>query len=199
MDCTWPWNLWLFVAMGSQRVGHDWASFTFFTIWASRKSHNKLVYVSEVFSWALSHFRELSKLRRGLQESSNMVSQKYEWPMKLATGIWNRCSLVEQSTYSVGSDLTPVVVAQLLSHVQLFVTPWTAARQASLSFTISQSLLNLMSICSNSCPLSWWCHPTILSSVVSFSICLQSFAASGLTPVVSVKIDLLGTQLVLEN
>ena len=36
--------------------------------------------------------------------------------------------------------------AQLLSHVQLFVTPWTAARQASLSFTNSRSLLKLMSI-----------------------------------------------------
>ena len=35
---------------------------------------------------------------------------------------------------------------QSLSHVWLFVTPWTAARQASLSFTISQTLLKLMSI-----------------------------------------------------
>ena len=35
---------------------------------------------------------------------------------------------------------------QSLSHVQLFVTPWSAARQASLSFTISRSLLKLMSI-----------------------------------------------------
>ena len=32
---------------------------------------------------------------------------------------------------------------------------------------------------SNSCPSSWWCHPTISSSVVSFSSCLQSFPASG--------------------
>ena len=39
-----------------------------------------------------------------------------------------------------------VVVVQLLSHVQLFGTPWTAACQASLSFTISQSLLRFMSI-----------------------------------------------------
>ena len=31
----------------------------------------------------------------------------------------------------------------------------------------------------NSCPLSWWCHPTISSSVISFSSCLQSFPASG--------------------
>ena len=35
---------------------------------------------------------------------------------------------------------------QLLSHVQLFATPWTAARQASLSITNSQSLLKLMPI-----------------------------------------------------
>ena len=38
------------------------------------------------------------------------------------------------------------VVIQSLSHVRLFVTPWMAARQASLSFTISWSLLKLMFI-----------------------------------------------------
>ena len=31
----------------------------------------------------------------------------------------------------------------------------------------------------NSCPLSWWCHPTISSSVIPFSSCPQSFPASG--------------------
>ena len=35
---------------------------------------------------------------------------------------------------------------------------------------------------SNSCPLSRWCHPTILSSVVPFPSCLQSFPASGSLP-----------------
>ena len=35
---------------------------------------------------------------------------------------------------------------------------------------------------SNSCPLSPWCHPTISSSVVPFSSCLQSFPASGSFP-----------------
>ena len=39
-----------------------------------------------------------------------------------------------------------VVVIQLLSHVQLSMTPWTAARQSSLSSSISLSLLKLMSI-----------------------------------------------------
>ena len=36
--------------------------------------------------------------------------------------------------------------------------------------------------CSNSCPLSQWCHPTISSSVVPFSSCLQSLPASGSFP-----------------
>ena len=42
--------------------------------------------------------------------------------------------------------LSVFAVIQLLSHVWLFVTPWTAACQASLSFSISQSLLKLVSI-----------------------------------------------------
>ena len=37
-------------------------------------------------------------------------------------------------------------------------------------------------IYSNSCPLSRWCHPTISSSVIPFSSCLQSFPASGSFP-----------------
>ena len=36
--------------------------------------------------------------------------------------------------------------------------------------------------CSNSCPSSQWCHPTISSSVTPFSFCLQSFPASGSSP-----------------
>ena len=39
-----------------------------------------------------------------------------------------------------------LVIVQLLSHAQLFATPWTAAHQASLSFAIFQSLLKLMCI-----------------------------------------------------
>ena len=64
----------------------------------------------------------------------------------------------------------------LFSRVQLFATPWTAAHQASLSFTISQSLLKFMSIesmmPSNHLIL---CHP--------FSSCPQFFPASRSFPV----------------
>ena len=37
--------------------------------------------------------------------------------------------------------------------------------------------------CSNSCPLSWWCHPTISSSIAPFSSCPQSFPAQGSFPI----------------
>ena len=37
-------------------------------------------------------------------------------------------------------------------------------------------------VCSNPCPLCWWCHPTIKSSVAPFSTCPQSSSASGSVP-----------------
>ena len=61
---------------------------------------------------------------------------------------------------------------QSLSRVRLFATPWTAAHQASLSITISRSLLKPMSIES-------MMRPTISSSVIPFSFCLQFSPASG--------------------
>ena len=55
------------------------------------------------------------------------------------------------------------------------VTPWTAACQVSLPSPTP-------GVYSKPCPLSRWCHPTISSSVVRFSSCLQSFPASGSFP-----------------
>ena len=60
---------------------------------------------------------------------------------------------------------------QLLSRVRLFATPGTAASQLHCSSPTPWA-------CSNSCPSCQWCHPTISSSVVPFSSCLQSFPAS---------------------
>ena len=60
-------------------------------------------------------------------------------------------------------SIVNIVVAHSLSHVWLFATLWTAALQASLPFTLSQSLLKLMSIesvmTSNHLIL---CHPLLL-------------------------------------
>ena len=65
----------------------------------------------------------------------------------------------------------PVVVVQSLSHVQLFATPWTEVCQASLSFTISQSLLKLMyikSVMPSKCLIL--CHPLLILPLVFPSI-----------------------------
>ena len=64
---------------------------------------------------------------------------------------------------------------QSLSHVWLFVTPWTAARQASRPSPTPGTY-------SNSSPLSQCCHPTISSSVIPFSSHLHSLPASGSFP-----------------
>ena len=66
------------------------------------------------------------------------------------------------------------VAVQLLSRVRLFATLWTAARQASLSFTISSTLLRLMSI--------ELVMPSISFSALPSSSCPQSFPASGSFP-----------------
>ena len=64
---------------------------------------------------------------------------------------------------------------QSLSHVQLFVTPWTAACQASC-------LSPIPGVYSNSNPLSWRCHTIISFFVIPFSSRPQFFPASGSFP-----------------
>ena len=112
----------------------------------------------------MSRFREcsLSSLNKNYKAGDGL------WQVKLD---WGPGSLEK----SLPDVTTHHVVVQLLSHVSLFVTPWTAPHQASLSFTSPGA-------CSNSCPSSQWCHPTISSSVVTFSSCLQSLPASGSFP-----------------
>ena len=65
--------------------------------------------------------------------------------------VWRVCVLLSSKCavsiiYRNCPEVGVIVAVQSLGHVQLFATPWTAAHQASLSFTISWSLLKLMSI-----------------------------------------------------
>ena len=62
------------------------------------------------------------------------------------------------------------VVVKSLSHVSLWHHGWQHARLPGPSPSPG--------VCSNPCWLSWWCHPTISSSVIYFSSCLQSFPSS---------------------
>ena len=169
-----------------------------------------------------------------------MISKEIQRMMRNETGKY--LSILNKTDYLNNKNevLQSFSSVQLLSHVQLFATPWTAAHQASLSITNSQKVksesevaqlcltlcnpvdcsppgssvhgilqerilewvaisfsrgssqprdqtqvsriagrcFNLWPTSSNSCPLGRWCHPTISSSVISFSSRLQSFPAS---------------------
>ena len=89
-------------------------------------------------------------------------------PHQMATG---KCKIKQKW------DTTSV---QSLSHVQLFATPWTTTHQASLSIKTPRA-------CSNSFPLSQWCHPTISSSVILFFSWLHSLALGSLGPLPVLK------------
>ena len=65
------------------------------------------------------------------------------------------------------------------SVAQLFLTLWPHGLQHARP----PCPLPTPGACSNSCPLSWWCHPAISSSIVPFSSCLQSYPTLGSFPV----------------
>ena len=89
--------------------------------------------------------------------------------LSLLPNLWTHCHIFGSIAISRFSSIIIIglpVVVQSLSHVWLFVTPWTTARQVSLSFTISWSLLKFLSIelmkPSNHLIL---CHPLLLPSI----------------------------------
>ena len=93
---------------------------------------------------------------------------------------WMICPLISRmlnsSTIIVYLSIYPFIFihfssVQLLSHVQLFVIPWTTAHQAFLS--------PAPGVHPRPCPLSRWYHPTFSSLAVPFSSCPQSFPESG--------------------
>jgi len=80
-----------------------------------------------------------------------------------------------------------ILLFKSLIYVWLFVTPLIAAHISLLHYPslypgVWYPPCPLLSpgVCSNSCPLSWWCNPTISSSVMPFSSCPQSFWGLGL-------------------
>ena len=90
--------------------------------------------------WMCSCLQAIIPLEKGIPElTMNYRCGWYKKDAELQPG--------NHTKNETGSTLKIlVVVVQLLGYVQFFATPWTAARQASLSFTISQSLLKPKSI-----------------------------------------------------
>ena len=82
---------------------------------------------------------------------------------------------MSQGCEDLTRSFTSVSSVQTLSHIWFFATHESQhARPPCPSPTPGGH--------PNSCPSSWWCHPTISSSVVPFSSCLQSLPASGSFP-----------------
>ena len=113
--------------------------------------------------------------------AASMQQERPEWYPE--TG-WKKVQWTDLASSGISPSLLPqaseftecwarcsVSSVQLLSHVRLFATPWTAARQASLSITNSQNLLKLMCIesvmPSNHLIL---CHPLLLPPSIFPSI-----------------------------
>ena len=85
------------------------------------------------------------------------------------SGVWSQWS-------SLGIEMRGGGGVQSPSRVQLFVTRGLQHARLPCSSLSPR-------VCSNLCPLSRWCHPTILSSTVPFSSCPQSFPSAGSLPV----------------
>ena len=92
---------------------------------------------------------------------------------------WSRGSVfsLTRSGYCTPSLMSNILLLFLLFRVQLFVTPWTAARQVPLSFTMSLSLLIFMSteLVMPSNHFIFCCPLLLLHSIF---LCIQSFSAS---------------------
>ena len=107
--------------------------------------------------WMKHSLDSLSPLKMVLYFPASSPLSYVGWDTRLSSStLWASGPSVGKSPIWL-SLRRPIV--QLLSHVQLFVTPWTAAHQASLSITNSQSLPKLMSIKSVM-------PPTIPSSII---------------------------------
>ena len=126
-------------------------------------SHIKSSFLWPILSIFLLFLLTLGKLLQGKHTHIHTLI----FPLSL-----NKESL---SSLMPSIQIVLVVVVQLPSHIQLFATPWTAARQASLSLSISQSLPKFMSIAS--------VMPSNHLITVALFFCLQSFPASGSFPV----------------
>ena len=88
------------------------------------------------------------------------LTRKFIIPWEGVNGNGLREHFGTRLTWSISKSYHFLVVVQLLQPVWLPATPWTTAHQASLSFTVSQSLLKLMSIVFQpSCPLMYPSSP----------------------------------------
>ena len=149
-------------SLGSQRIRHDWV--TSLHSLHTLSLGKELATRSSILVW-----RVLWTEEPGGPRSMRSQSVRHDW------SDWAHVQELPGPRGHV-TALQNWVAVKLLCHVQLFVTPWTAACQASLSFIISWSLLKLVSIelvmPSNHLILcfSFFLLPSVLPSIGVFSV-----------------------------
>ena len=115
--------------------------------------------------------------------STNLRAKVFRKNSKMFQGHFNLLS-ADNYLHSIYITYSTVYIAFTLYSVQFSPSVVSDSLPPhGLQHTRPPCLSPTPRVYSNSCPLSWWCHPTILSSVVLFSSCLQSFPASGSFPV----------------
>jgi len=114
-------------------------------------------------------FRESYRLLENINDE-NVES----FPIRKMKRIFSACGQWRQSKINISlTDLySPTPYCSSIDQSSLFATHVLQHIRPPCSSQFPR-------VCSNLCPLSWWCHPTISSSASPFSSCLQSFLASG--------------------
>ena len=126
---------------------------------------------SSILAWEIPWKEEPGRLQSmGLERAGHDLATKQEniplYRLIPSLILW----LYLMNKYEINAFIQFSSV-QSPSCVRLFVTPWNAGRQAPCPSPTPR-------VYPNPCPLSWWCHSTISSSVVPFSSCPQSYPAS---------------------
>ena len=148
---------------GSRKVGHrnrtweSWSPVAGFEDWERRPWTKEYRYLLETANFALNW----GSARKWRLSPTTTRKQKRFLPVNHRK---------EPSPVNTMILAQWVVVAQSLSHVQFFLTPWIVTHKL-LCPPVSHR------VCSNSCPLSQWCYLTLPSFATLF-FCLQSFPAS---------------------
>ena len=109
-------------------------------------------------------FPEPSENKKSIcRELEEYIHQSFLWPpvTQLSASNWkqenkgvHRCKPRASCSKEKGEEWWVDCCCSVAQYIRLFEIPWIAACQASLSFIISPR------VCSNSCPVSQWCHPT---------------------------------------
>ena len=134
-------------SMGLQRIGHDWARICYAMLQSKSATSRRLwnLEFTPQFPFRLSTCPLVLKIWTPVPLVWLWLFRKNKIIMKVIARreiFWGQVCCLNSH---ISSSLH-ILVVQSLSHVQLFVTPWTAICQASLSFIISRNFLKLISV-----------------------------------------------------